>query len=208
MTSVRTFHATGTRCRGSTTRPDFAAIGSKKSRPDTRPRRRMTAHPPPDYTSSLAWQSDGNCVTRHRSAPPTGTLHSPGPSTRRPLAGPTGRSAGAVMQLAVDLGGERDVLAAGVAAGGASDDLFGGAGLLPVRGIPECDADLDGLPEVRLGVLLLGLVRSTCRSGPRYGRWRVPGSSRLRRSGCTARVSCRCRERRGRRRAGRGCGRR
>jgi hypothetical protein len=26
MTSVRTFHATGTRCRGSTTRPDFGAI--------------------------------------------------------------------------------------------------------------------------------------------------------------------------------------
>src|SRR4029077_5824775 len=37
---------------------------------------------------------------------------------------------------------------------GTADDLFGGSGLVDVRGVPEGDAQLDRLPEERLGDII------------------------------------------------------
>src|SRR5437870_13851491 len=62
------------------------------------------------------------------------------------LAGQAG-SAGTVVHLAEHLGGQHDVLAARIAPDRAAGDLFRGAGLVDVRGVPEGDAELDSLPE-------------------------------------------------------------
>ena len=64
-------------------------------------------------------------------------------------------AAGAVVHLPADLGGEHDVLAAGEPGDRPADELLRGAALVDVRGVPERDAQLDGLPEERRrGVLV------------------------------------------------------
>jgi hypothetical protein len=55
----------------------------------------------------------------------------------------------------VHLGGQDDVLAAGVRLDRAADELLGAAELVDVRGVPERDAQLDGLAEERLRRLLV-----------------------------------------------------
>jgi hypothetical protein len=58
-------------------------------------------------------------------------------------------AARAVVHLPADLGGEHDVLAAGESGDRPPDELLRGASLVDVRGVPERDAQLDGLPEER-----------------------------------------------------------
>ena len=66
-------------------------------------------------------------------------------------------AARAVVHLPVDLRGEHDVLAPGVASDRAADELLRGAALVDVGGVPERDAQLDRLPEERRrGVLVQG----------------------------------------------------
>jgi hypothetical protein len=65
------------------------------------------------------------------------------------LAGQAG-SARAVVHPEVHLGGEYDVLAPAVLGDRAADDLLGAAVPVHVGGVPERDAELDGLPEDRL----------------------------------------------------------
>ncbi len=60
-------------------------------------------------------------------------------------------TAGAVAHLEEHLGREHDVLAAGVLPDRPADDLLGRAVAVGVRGVPEGDPELDGLPEDRLG---------------------------------------------------------
>jgi hypothetical protein len=59
------------------------------------------------------------------------------------------------VHLAVELGREHDVLAAGVAGDRASDELLGGAGAVDVGGVPEGDAEFDRLLEERAGGVLV-----------------------------------------------------
>jgi hypothetical protein len=65
------------------------------------------------------------------------------------FAGQAG-AAGAVVHLVVHLGGQHDVLAAGVGLDGAADELLRCATAIAVGGVPEGDAELDCLPEERL----------------------------------------------------------
>ena len=60
-------------------------------------------------------------------------------------------TARAVMHPAVHLGGQHDVLAAGVTLDGAADELLGGPVLIDVGGVPEGDSEVHGLPEEGLG---------------------------------------------------------
>jgi hypothetical protein len=70
--------------------------------------------------------------------------------------GPAGQAgpARAVVHLAEHLGGQHDVLATRIAPDRAAHDLLRGAGLIDVGGVPEGDAEVDGLLEKRLGLVV------------------------------------------------------
>ena len=69
------------------------------------------------------------------------------------FAGQAG-SAGTLVHLAEHLGGQHDVLATRIAPDRAADDFFRRASLIGVRGVPEGDTELDGLPEERLRLVV------------------------------------------------------
>ena len=58
---------------------------------------------------------------------------------------------GTVVHLEIHLGGQDDVVAAAVLLQRPADDLLRAAGAVDVGGVPEGDAELDGLLEERLG---------------------------------------------------------
>src|SRR5690606_35043471 len=65
------------------------------------------------------------------------------------------RAARAIVHLEEDLGGQHHVLTPGVLADRPPDDLLRAAVPVDVGGVPEGDAEFHGLPEDRLGRLIV-----------------------------------------------------
>jgi hypothetical protein len=89
----------------------------------------------------------------------------------------TGRTPGDRVHRAEDLGGQHDVLAVRVLVDGTADDLFGGPGLVAVRGVPEGDTELDGVAADAARTVQGGALRVGRRVGietddqvPAFGR--------------------------------------